>query len=285
MLKKSLPQGIALLVSLLFTVSGAGAAPAKFPANSTMQKLSEAGTIRIGIKFDQPLFGLMGLDGKPTGFDVEIATTITNALGIPPDKIQWVETPSAVREKYLEQHKVDMIVATYTMNARREALVTFAGPYYDATQRIIVRSDSSITGPASFTSDPKLKLCSVTGATSSEHAKQYLANWQDQLVLFDVWSKCADALKSHQVDGVTSDSGTLAGIIVKNDNAFKFVGPSMADEPDGIGLPKGDVEFCKFIDQTLASAVQNGQYKEAWKKTLGKADPTVPPFPKPVPCE
>ncbi len=44
-----------------------------FEAGTTMADLSEAGTITVGTKFDQPLFGLVGPSGVPEGFDVEIA--------------------------------------------------------------------------------------------------------------------------------------------------------------------------------------------------------------------
>ena len=37
----------------------------KFDADTTMEKLSKAKKITIGTKFDQPLFGLKGPDGKP----------------------------------------------------------------------------------------------------------------------------------------------------------------------------------------------------------------------------
>ena len=42
-----------------------------FAEGSTMAALAEAGSITIGTKFDQPLFGLNGPNG-PEGFDVEI---------------------------------------------------------------------------------------------------------------------------------------------------------------------------------------------------------------------
>ena len=65
------------------------------------------GKITIGTKFDQPLFGQKGLDGKPVGFDVEIGKLIAAKLGIPADKIEWVETVSANREEFIKQGKVD----------------------------------------------------------------------------------------------------------------------------------------------------------------------------------
>ena len=63
-----------------------------FEAGTTMAALSEAGTITVGTKFDQPLFGLVGPSGDPEGFDVEIAKIIASELGISEDNIEWVET-------------------------------------------------------------------------------------------------------------------------------------------------------------------------------------------------
>ena len=71
---------------------------AKFEPGSTMANLQQAGKIRIGAKFDQPLFGLQGLDGKPQGFDVEIAKIVAAKMGLSPEQIEWVETPSKTRK-------------------------------------------------------------------------------------------------------------------------------------------------------------------------------------------
>jgi glutamate transport system substrate-binding protein len=56
-----------------------------FAAGSTMEKLASAGKVTIGTKFDQPLFGQKGLDGKPVGFDVEIGKLLAAKLGIAAD--------------------------------------------------------------------------------------------------------------------------------------------------------------------------------------------------------
>src|SRR5690606_39102989 len=90
-----------------------------FEAGTTMAKLADAGSITIGTKFDQPLFGLKGLDGNPVGFDVEIGKLVAKALGIAPENINWVETVSANREPFIENGTVDIVVATYTINDKR----------------------------------------------------------------------------------------------------------------------------------------------------------------------
>jgi glutamate transport system substrate-binding protein len=264
---------------------GGGASPepaasASFEAGTTMAKLADAGAIKIGTKFDQPGFGLKGLDGKPAGFDVEIGKIIAAKLGVADDKITWVESPSAVREENIEQGKADLVVATYTINDERRKRITFAGPYYEAGQQLMVRSDNSaITGPETLKANPDAKVCSVTGSTPSENIKEYLAS-QSQLVLFDVYSKCADSLKNKQVDVVTTDNVILLGFVGDSEGAFKVVGDQFTKEPYGIGVKKGDTAFCTFINDTLKAASTDGSYTKAWDDTAGKVEgsekPTLP---------
>ena len=252
---------------------------ASFAAGSTMEKLNSAQKITIGTKFDQPLFGLKGLSGQPEGFDVEIAKIITGKLGIPADKITWVESTSKVREEYIEQGKVDLVVATYTINDKRKTRVDFAGPYYEAGQDIMVKKgDTSITGPESFKAGDK-KVCSVTGSTPAENIKTYLKNAASQLVLFDVYSKCADALKNGQVDAVTTDNVILLGLVDKSKDAFQLLDKPFTKEPYGIGVKKGDTAFRTFINDTLEAAGKDGSYEKAWKDTAGKVAKSTPTLP------
>ena len=71
-------------------------------------------------------------------------------------------------------------------------------------------------------------------------------------MLFDEYSQCADALSNGQVDAVTTDNVILLGFVSESDGEFKLVGEQFTEEPYGIGIEKGDVEFCQFINQTLA---------------------------------
>lgn len=257
----------------------------KFAAGSTMAKLADAGKITVGTKFDQPGFGLKGLNGKPEGFDVEVAKIIAGKLGIDADKITWKETPSAIREEVIEKGEVDLVAATYTINDLRKQRITFAGPYYVAGQQIMVKSDNTaITGPDSLKADAKAKVCSVAGSTPAENIKKYLAN-AGQLVTFDVYSKCADALRTGQVSAVTTDNVILLGLVGKSEGGFKVVGDTFTKEPYGIGIKKGDTAFCTFINDTLKAAAADGSYEKAWTSTAGKVEgSTVPTLPTADAC-
>ncbi len=255
----------------------------EFEAGTTMAEISEAGTMTVGTKFDQPGFGLLGLEDTPEGFDVEVAKIIAGALGVAPEDIEWKEATSAVREEVIERGEVDMVVATYTINDERKQRVTFAGPYYVAGQQLMVKSDNdTITGPDDLAANPDAKVCSVTGSTPSENIKQYLAS-PDQLVLFDVYDKCADSLRTGQVDVVTTDNVILLGFVADSDGEFKLVGEQFTDEPYGIGIEKGDTAFCEFINTTLQE--NEDAYNTAWEETAGQVEGTeAPTLPEPDAC-
>jgi glutamate transport system substrate-binding protein len=249
---------------------------ASFAEGTTMARLKEAGKVTVGTKFDQPLFGLKNLEGKPEGFDVEIAKLIAGEMGIAADKIEWVESVSANREPFIQQDKVDFVVATYTINDKRKEVVDFAGPYYEAGQDIMVAKGNpeGIGGPDDLAGK---KVCSVTGSTPAENIRE---NYPEaDLTEFDVYSKCAEALKNGQVEAVTTDNVILLGLISKDQEAFELVGKPFTKEPYGIGVKKGDTQFRTFINDTLEKAVQDGRWLAAWDATAGKVatDKPTPP--------
>jgi glutamate transport system substrate-binding protein len=246
---------------------------ASFAEGTTMARLQEAGAVTVGTKFDQPLFGLKNLEGKPEGFDVEIAKLIAGEMGIAEDKITWVETVSANREPFIQQDKVDFVVATYTINDERKQVVDFAGPYYEAGQDIMVAKGNpeGIGGPDDLAGK---KVCSVTGSTPAENIRE---NYPEaDLTEFDVYSKCAEALKNDQVQAVTTDNVILLGLISQDEEAFELVGEPFTKEPYGIGLKKGDTEFRNFINDTLQKAYDDGRWLAAWDATAGKVAPDKP---------
>ncbi|MDD1476956.1 glutamate ABC transporter substrate-binding protein [Arthrobacter sp. AL08] len=246
-----------------------------FAADTTMAKLSSAGKITIGTKFDQPLFGQKGLDGKPVGFDVEIGKAIAGKLGIPADKIEWVETVSANREEFIKQGKVDIIVATYTISDKRKNEVDFAGPYYEAGQALMVNKDNtSITKPEDVKGK---KVCSVTGSTP---AGTIVEKYGAELVPAATYSACLEPLRNKQVEAITTDNVILAGFVDKEPEAFKLASDqTFTKEPYGIGLKKGDTAFRGWINDQLEAFAKDDTYKKAWEGTAGKVIKTVPELP------
>lgn len=243
----------------------------EFEAGTTMARLNEAGAVTIGTKFDQPLFGQVDSSGKPQGFDVEIAKIIASELGIPESGITWTETVSANREPFIQSGEVDFVVATYTINDKRKEVISFAGPYYNAGQDILVLAGNpqGIEGPEDLAGKA---VCTVAGSTSEAN----IAEYTDQITALAGYADCLPLVSSGQVAALTTDNVILAGLADGSNGEFEVVGNPFTKEPYGIGLKLEDDEFRAFINDVLEAAFADGRWEAAWQKTAG----TVLPLPE-----
>ena len=224
------------------------------------------GTLRIGIKFDQP--GLGYQEGSEyTGFDVAVATYVAEQLGYSADQIEWVQAPSAQRETMLQNNQVDMIFATYSITDKRKETVAFAGPYFVAGQDLLVAADDdSISGPEDLEGK---NLCSVTGSTSAQRIKdEYAAG--TQLLEQPGYAECVTALVSGTVDAVTTDDIILAGLasVPANEGKVKVVGNPFSEERYGVGLPQ-DNDVCEDVNAAITQMIEDGSWQEALDEAVG----------------
>ncbi|MDJ0334829.1 glutamate ABC transporter substrate-binding protein [Salinibacterium sp. G-O1] len=247
-------------------------AEVSFEAGSTMAALNEAGKITIGTKFDQPLFGQVDGSGDPQGFDVEIGKLIAAKLGIPESGITWTETVSANREPFIESGQVDIVVATYTINDKRKEVISFAGPYYNAGQDILVLAGNpgGINGPDDLAGKP---VCTVAGSTSEKN----IAEYTDQITSLGGYAECLPLVSAGTVAALTTDNVILAGLAANSGGEFEVVGNPFTEEPYGIGLAKDDTDFRMFINDVLEEAYGDGTWAAAWEKTAGAELPLPDP--------
>ncbi len=239
---------------------------ADFEEGTTMAQLAEQGSITIGTKFDQPLFGLQGPSGEPEGFDVEIAKIIAHELGIEDDNIEWIETVSANREPFIEDGQVDIVVATYTINEERRQIVDFAGPYYNAGQSLLVLEDN--TDINSVDDIAGKTVCSAEGSTPLENIRTNFP--EAEPVPVGQYSDCLEPLRNGQVDALTTDNVILSGFIDQNPDEFELRGDLFTEEPYGIGLAKGDDEFRAWLNDVLEASFDDGRWEDAWENTAGE---------------
>lgn len=221
----------------------------------------DAGTVTVGIKYDQPGLGFREGDNDPTGFDVDVAIAVLAEMGYEQDQIEWVESPTPQRENMIENNQVDMIFATYTINAERAERVDFAGPYFVAGQDILIRADDDeITAPEDLNGK---NLCSVTGSTPAQNVRDIYAD-EVELVEQTGYAECLTFLQSGQVDAVTTDDIILAGLAASDeyDGEFKVVGNPFSEEPYGVGIPKGENETCEDINAAIQTLIDDGTIDE-----------------------
>jgi glutamate transport system substrate-binding protein len=254
----------------------------QFEAGTRMAELAEAGRIKIGVKTDQPGIGFQepGAD-EPSGFDIEVAKIIAAKLGIQPDGIEWIETVSKNREPFLQNGTVDLVLASYSINEERRAVVGQAGPYYVTGQQLLVREEDkgTITGPEALEGK---KVCSVTGSTSIKTVEE---EYDADPAPFATYSECNQQLLNGQVDAVTTDGAILLGYAAEQPDELEVVGEEFSEERYGVGYRKEDTEMCQFITDTLQGSFDDGSWQKAFAGTLGESGVKAPTPPKLDPCE
>jgi glutamate transport system substrate-binding protein len=274
------PRLLVALLALGLAAGCRGPDRVDFPAGTTMARLQAAGTVAIGVKYDQPGVGFRNLATRELeGFDIELARIVARRLGIDEDRIRWVSTVSDDREKYLKAGRVDLVIASYSITPDRSDLVGQAGPYLVAGQQLLVRkTDDRITGPKGLAGR---HVCSVVGSTSLVEVKRLHA----QPVGRATYTQCVQMLLGGGVDAVSTDDAILLGYVGQQPDKLKVVGPPFTTERYGIGYyPPGDHALCQFLTETIRLAKEDGSWAAAFERTLGRAGAPMPLPPDPDPC-
>jgi glutamate transport system substrate-binding protein len=256
-MRGALLAAVCVLLTAGCGVSGSGDSPPAGPK------------LTIGIRFDQPGLGMRRPNGGFSGLDVDVATYVAGRLGTDPLNISFVEARPADRETLLEQNKVDLVVATYSITDDRKSRVDFAGPYFVAGQSLLVRkANADIDGPQSL-DNSDWQLCSVTGSTPARKVQSTYAA-SVTLEQLDSYRECVDALLRGDIDAVTTDDVILAGYAAEKPDRLKLVGQPFSVEKYGIGLHKGD-ERRGRVTTALRSMISDGSWQKFVSASVGRS--------------
>ena len=265
-----------VLLSAALAGCGGSAEPNASP--SLVPGASSGGKLTIGIPTDEPGLGMKDGDTY-SGFDVETATYVAKALGVPAENITFVEAEGDTRQQLLTSGGADLIVSTFSITDERKQAVDFAGPYFDAAQDLLVRrNEEDINGPGTLKGRT---LCTVAGTTSADNI---LAQYKGRVTLLEKprYSECVAALASSDVDAVTTDDVILAGFAAQPEykGKLRLVGRGFSKETYGIGVKKGDTDLVTKVNAALKEYVADGSWKAALQKTVGPSGYALPDPPK-----
>jgi len=250
----------------------------KLEGSPTFDKITERGSVKVGVKEDQPGLGYLDpTTGDRTGFDVDIARWIAASLGYDEDKIEFTAIPSANREQAIVNGDIDYYVGTYSITDKRKEQISFAGPYFLTGQGLLVAADNNdIKGPDDLAGK---NVCSATGSTSIQRIKDEYPD--AKTTEFDTYSQCVEQLKTGQVDAVTTDESILIGFAAQDPDNLKVVGDVFSEERYGVGIAKGDTALQEYINKMFTDG--GDIWQAIFDKNLGPAGVTgKQPQPDPV---
>ena len=206
--------------------------PDRAQADDAVAKIKARGRLIVGLDIGSNLFSFRDpITGEITGFDVDIAGEVARDIFGTPSQVEYRILSSADRIAALQNNQVDIVVKTMSITCERKKLVNFSTVYLTANQRILAaarldrsRSVDDLSGK---------RVCAVKGTTSLQRIQEITPS--PIIVAVVTWADCLVALQQRQVDAVSTDDSILAGLVAQ-DPYLHIVGPSMNEEPYGIGI-------------------------------------------------
>jgi polar amino acid transport system substrate-binding protein len=245
-------------------------------ANAAVANIRNRGRLIVGLDIGSNLFSFRDpITGEITGFDVDIAGEIARDIFGSPSQVEYRILSSADRITALQNDQVDVVVKTMSITCDRKKLINFSTVYLVANQRILAPRDSTISQASDLSGK---RVCAVAGTTSLQRIQQI--NPSPIVIQVVTWADCLVALQQRQVDAVSTDDSILAGLVAQ-DPYLHIVGPSMNEEPYGIGINLQNTGLTRFVNGTLDRIRRDGTWNTLYRKWLTVlGPPPAPPVPR-----
>ena len=200
------------------------------------------------------------------GIDAEIGQAIADDLGVKLE-IQDIDFNSCIPS--LTSGKADFCAAGMSVTEERKKNVDFTDTYFDASQMILVGSDSTIAGG----SDINDKTVGVQQGTTGD---TYVTNedGSNDVKVKEVkrYTKLTDAvsdLTAGRIDAVVGDNFPLKKLQANNPETSKLLDDALTTETYAIAVPKGS-NLKDEINSLLKKMQGDGSLEEIFSKYISE---------------
>ena len=243
-----------LIGALLGLVATGAAAKA-----DVLDDIKKRGTLIVGVKPDYKPFGFRDPSGGLIGIEPDLAADVAKKLGV---KLELVPVVSANRMEFLNQGKIDLMIATMSDKPDRRKVVQVIEPlYYSDAVNILLKKDAPVKTWADLKGK---KLCGTTGAFyNKDIAQQY----GPEIASFDGSEKPLLALKNGDCIGYLYDQTFIAGKLTDDDwKGYQMTLPGIMETPWAIAVKLGEANFQKVLEDLHKEWMKSGRIVELEKK-------------------
>jgi polar amino acid transport system substrate-binding protein len=213
------------------------------------------GVLSVGVEIGYPPFEYYDDNGKPAGFDVQMANAIGAKLGL---KVVFVDTAWDGIFAGVIKGDYDCIISAVTITEARKGVHNFSKPYIGNAQALVLRKGSPVTAR----NPTELAGLGVAyqEETTSDIYMTGLANDGLQFTPYEYAKifNCFDDLKLGRVDAIICDNTVAVDYIAPADSPFEIVWQGDADEYFAICFNKGNDALTEAIDKALDELFADG---------------------------
>lgn len=242
------PSRTFLLAAAALVVLAAGPALAE----SALDRIEAAGTLRVGTEGTYPPFTFHDASGALVGFDVDLARELGKRLGV---KVAFVEGKWDGLIAGVDAGRYDAVVNEVGITDARKAKYDFSEPYIVSKAALIVRGDN-----AAIKDFPDLKGKSSAQTLTSNFGK-IAEKYGASLVGTDGFDQSIALVLQRRADATVNDSLSFYDFHKhKPDADVKIVALQGDADKSGILLPKGSPDLVAAVNGALDAMKKDGTY-------------------------
>jgi polar amino acid transport system substrate-binding protein len=252
---KMLKRLLSLLASgLLLAVVLASGARA-----DVLQTIKQKGVLTVGTKADYRPFGYLDPSGKIVGFEPDLAADVARRLGV---KLELVPVVASNRIQFLQQGKIDLMIATMSDTPERRKIVDIVEPsYYGSGTNVMAPKSEHLK---SWDQLRGKKVCLIQG---SFYNKELQEKYGIEGVAFPGTAEAYAALKNGNCVGFAYDDTAIIGEMQKPDWAnYEMPLDSILFVPWGLAVNQGEKGFADFMSKTITDWHKTGFIEQLEKK-------------------
>lgn len=215
---------------------------------NTLEKIQAAGKIVVGVKTDYPPWGMRDSDGNIVGMEIDMAQDIADRLGV---ELELIPVVASNRMQFLEQGKIDLILATMSdTEARREVVGIVEPNYYASGINVLARKQLGLTSWEELEGKP---VCGVQGAW---YNKMVSEKFGAESVTFTGVPEVEQALMAGSCAAWLYDDSAFVTRLQDQEKWGEFEMPLETTDfaPWGIAVPLAEREgpYGEFISEVIA---------------------------------
>lgn len=225
-----------------------------------VETIKKRGTLVVGVKADYRPFGYRDPSGAVVGIEPNLAADVAKRLGV---KLELVPVVSSNRIEFLQQGKVDMLIATLSDTPERRKVVQgIDPPYYSDFVNVMVPKKANLKNWSELKGR---KLCGTSGAWYNRNiARDYGA----EIAAFDGSEKPLFALKQGNCAGYVYDQTFLQGRLLEAEWNADYAMPldGVLPAPWMMAVAPGNDSLKTFLEATTRDWMKTGLIVEQEKK-------------------